>query len=83
MLQPGRLDDYLQCHLKHVSLNNPPPYEALSYVWGDARKKDQLRCGNGALAVTGNLHTALRYLRSEANERVIWADAICEIVTLA
>jgi hypothetical protein len=79
VLQPGRGNESLQCHLKHVSLAKPPPYEALSYVWGDATRKDQIHCDNGTLAVTTNLHIALRYLRNEVTERVIWADAICEI----
>jgi hypothetical protein len=80
VLEPGRADDYLKCHLKHVSLDDPLPYEALSYFWGDPNKKDQIHCGNGTLSVTINLHSALRHIRAEETERVVWADAVCEIV---
>lgn len=45
VLQSGRAEDFLQCHLKHVSLDDPLPYEALSYVWGDPNKKDQIHWG--------------------------------------
>ena len=61
VLELGRADDYLKCHLKHVSLDDPLPYEALSYFWGDPNKKDQIHCGNGTLLVTINLHSALRH----------------------
>ncbi|PMD42116.1 hypothetical protein L207DRAFT_376915, partial [Hyaloscypha variabilis F] len=77
VLEPGCADDYLKCHLKHVSLDDPLPYEALSYVWGDSNKKDQIHCGNGTLSVTINLHSALRHIRAEETERVVWADAVC------
>lgn len=80
VLLPGGSDDYPQCHLKRVCLDDPPPYEALSYVWGDPRENDQIHCGNGTLSVTINLHSALRHLRVEETERVIWVDAICEII---
>lgn len=81
VLQPGRAADPLQCHLMRVSLDDPPQYEALSYVWGDASKKDEILCDNGTLAITTNLHTALRYIREKETERIIWADAICETIS--
>jgi hypothetical protein len=34
-LQPGKWTDEINCKLEVVSLDNPPGYETLSYVWGD------------------------------------------------
>ncbi|OCK80392.1 hypothetical protein K432DRAFT_297746, partial [Lepidopterella palustris CBS 459.81] len=38
-------------------------YEALSYCGEDVSEKLPLRCDNGKLSVTRNLHSALQHLR--------------------
>jgi hypothetical protein len=44
-----------------TTIDHAPPYEALSYVWGDETCQITLR--NGALAaLTTNLYRALKYL---------------------
>lgn len=68
----------LICHLEVAYINHLPPYEALSYCWGDASDKIAIDCnGSRGLAVTKNLHAALLALRLPNQERVLWADAIC------
>lgn len=65
-------------------------YEALSYVWGPPKgrikaivqKPDEVRGWRAKLRtrrlpITSNLTSALRYLRYEDRERVMWIDAIC------
>jgi hypothetical protein len=60
-----------------------PLYEALSYVWGSEAEpsfvtvRRSSRYSPGRLSVTQNLAEALRYLRKENEDRVLWVDAIC------
>lgn len=66
----------LSCHLKVVSLDSVPPYEALSYTWC---KQDDgyLKCNGKKLGVRRNLREALTRLRGTVVQRMIWTDAIC------
>lgn len=41
-LKAGVADDELQVHLENVSHQYLPTYEAISYAWGDATRKEQL-----------------------------------------
>jgi hypothetical protein len=60
-----------------------PLYEALSYVWGSEAEPSFVtvrrisRYSPGRLSVTQNLAEALRYLRKENEDRILWVDAIC------
>jgi hypothetical protein len=53
------------------------PYDALSYTWGGTHKTSTVKVNGNYLDVTENLYLALRHLRSEDIDRVIWVDAIC------
>lgn len=64
------------------SIDKPPVYKALSYVWGDASDRVEVvaldeECNECTISVTKNLHHALRRLRSGGCNQYIWADAIC------
>lgn len=53
---------------------------ALSYVWGDERKKASIIVNDHKIEVTLNLEAALRGFRdgSEFHSKyVLWVDAIC------
>jgi hypothetical protein len=76
-IQPGKAFEKITCTLSHVSLATTPDYEALSYTWGDNHKSHSIRCGNGFLPVTANLHSALQRFRYRDRPRMLWADAIC------
>ncbi|PQE32650.1 heterokaryon incompatibility protein [Rutstroemia sp. NJR-2017a WRK4] len=67
----------IHCQLFHSSLNDHPPYEALSYVWGDPNGTVAIRLHEVDHHVTVNLALALRYLRLPEKTRIIWADAVC------
>lgn len=60
-----------------------PEYEALSYVWGVRTGeqrilvREQAASSSRFINVTENLHSALRYLRSQNEGRILWVDAIC------
>jgi hypothetical protein len=62
-----RLQDSCRTHL----------YEALSYVWGNAKKKLRIFMHGHSFEVTVNLYAALLRLRNHSTERILWVDAIC------
>lgn len=53
------------------------PYEALSYTWGNVASTVEITVTNCQMAVTINLFSALRHLRYENENRILWIDAIC------
>jgi hypothetical protein len=77
-IEPGQDDDPLICHLELTQLNGDLlPYEAISYVWGDATNLVEISCNGKKLKITYNLREALHRLRYESQPRYIWADAAC------
>ncbi|KAI4864873.1 HET-domain-containing protein [Hypoxylon rubiginosum] len=77
-LLPGSGDQPLECILEHGDLADSPPYETISYVWGDPREKVDIICNGRTLAITAALAEALRHFRSPSERRrSLWADAIC------
>ena len=77
-LGPGEWNDRIACTLQKVSLDENPPYEALSYCWGDPKDpKKLIFLQEQPLKVTRSLETALRHLRRQDTERTMWIDAIC------
>ncbi|KAH7370058.1 heterokaryon incompatibility protein-domain-containing protein [Rhexocercosporidium sp. MPI-PUGE-AT-0058] len=81
ILEPGLGQDPVRCRLIHVSLDDNPQYEALSYAWGDPSATKPICLEGKTLQVTENLESALLNLRDESvdnpKERVLWIDAIC------
>ena len=79
ILHPGHFDDDIKTSLRTASLftTNLEPYQALSYVWGDANITEVIFCNGKSINITVNLALALRYIRSETQPCTIWADAIC------
>ena len=63
--------------LKETSLEDPVPYSALSYRWGEDEPHIPVKLGNGTVLVTTNGHAALLALRKKANGLHLWMDAIC------
>jgi hypothetical protein len=64
------------CRIFHISLNEDPPYLALSYVWGDERDKRIILVDKRPFRVTRNLFDAMMSLR-ETESMILWIDAIC------
>jgi len=79
LLAPGHGDDELRGRLQCISLACCPPFEALSYEWGDGEKTHSITLGAGvSTRITRCLHRALRDLRHEVGgSRALWADGIC------
>jgi len=77
-IEPGRKIGPLSCTLDHIDLStNPPPYEAVSYVWGRGVRDTPIICNGKILKITKSLHSALRRIRLRNSSRCVWADAIC------
>ncbi|WYZ43194.1 hypothetical protein EsH8_VI_000893 [Colletotrichum jinshuiense] len=53
------------------------PYEALSYTWGIPDLSFHIELNGKRLGITNNLYTALRQLRSDDQDRILWVDAVC------
>ncbi len=65
------LDDF------HHGDGSAPPYEAISYVWGDSRRTASLLCNSSALNITQSIHDALVRIRLPDAPRRLWADQVC------
>lgn len=76
-LKPGEPDETIECHLKHVNIDKPGDYEALSYTWGDEPHTHSIKLNNNVLSISRNLWTALKQIRSRSSTRTLWIDAIC------
>ncbi|KAI7222562.1 hypothetical protein KC333_g1055 [Hortaea werneckii] len=76
-LDPGVGNDPVSCSLRICRLSNAPPFEAISYVWGDSTDTVALTCDGKSKCVTVNLELALKRFRHASDTRTVWADAIC------
>jgi hypothetical protein len=75
-LLPGIDQDELAYNLHFADWSKPPPYEAISYAWGEASCKVSVSCDGYKMQITENLRSALLYLRLRDRSRLLWADAI-------
>ncbi|KAJ3545294.1 hypothetical protein NM208_g2582 [Fusarium decemcellulare] len=76
-LDPGKPGSKVVARLIHVSLNENPSFEALSYTWGPPRPSYDISVNGAKFPVGRNLRKALDDLRHPSEPRVIWTDAIC------
>lgn len=77
VLKPGQGNDALECSLHSQSLDEPPDYEAISYVWGPPGRNQTILCDGQVLKITQNLSNVLKRLRLGSEPRALWADSIC------
>jgi hypothetical protein len=62
----------------HVSLDDPPPYLAISYVWGVSRPTQTLHGSHGSFALSRNTQAILEYLFTAYEPGThIWIDTLC------
>jgi hypothetical protein len=76
-LKPGNPADRIECELSTVELDEAPPYEAISYVWGDPRTRRRILCNGKKFTCRANLFMALKNVRNHDGVRVLWVDALC------
>ena len=67
----------IRCSLDTIPLDEAPPYEALSYVWGDPNRTREITLDGKSFQVTTNLASALRHRRDRQKPRTLWVDAVC------
>ncbi|KAJ9157254.1 HET-domain-containing protein [Pleurostoma richardsiae] len=78
---PGRGSEVVECIVDNYPFIEDEiddlEYEALSYVWGDPTTTTAISLNGQPFQATTNLEAALRALRFQDDERLIWTDAIC------
>jgi Heterokaryon incompatibility protein (HET) len=67
----------IACRLHIISFQDCPPYEALSYHWGDSSVTLPITLDGKPFYVTINLAEALHCLAPPEKSRFLWIDAIC------
>jgi hypothetical protein len=80
VLEPGRQSDPLRASLEERRLHGDTTlYEALSYCWGvfSLSSGKRIEIQGSAVRISDNLDEALRSLRSEQDQRVLWVDFVC------
>ncbi|KAK3348858.1 heterokaryon incompatibility protein-domain-containing protein, partial [Lasiosphaeria hispida] len=78
-LHLGTRDGLIDCTLSHTPIKDCQ-YRALSYEWGDDGDVGGIITVNGLLfprRIQKNLESALREIRSEKEDVVLWIDALC------
>jgi hypothetical protein len=76
-LFPAPPAEPLQGDLLQYPLEDAPPYQAVSYTWGDPKAIRLIWINGNRLGLTENAHGALHRLRSLTNEQLFWIDSIC------
>ncbi|KAE9371102.1 HET-domain-containing protein [Stipitochalara longipes BDJ] len=76
-LIPGISGDGIECDLAAHHLENIPPYEALSYTWGNPEKAHTISMNGHPFGITENVYTFLKRYRHETESRTLWIDGIC------
>ncbi|KAJ3500616.1 hypothetical protein NM208_g17104 [Fusarium decemcellulare] len=67
----------LEYKFREHCLDDPLPFEALSYVWGDPTDRLELTVEGQTVLVTVNLWCALQQLSFRHEHPPLWVDAIC------
>lgn len=73
-------DPELSVDLVTTLLDAAPPFNALSYAWGDPLPRNEICCSGRAVDIGPSLYGALRYLRTlntGIQDNWLWADALC------
>lgn len=78
-IAPDSGDEPLSGSLIHASLDSRPTYETLSYTWGFPILCRKIVIDGLELAITANLDSALKRMRSRSPDSptLIWADGVC------
>jgi hypothetical protein len=77
VLWPGSKFTPIQGHLIVSPLLQCPPYEALSYTWGNPAEKSPINISGAVFSAQRNLKSALHHLRYPDKVRILWVDALC------
>ena len=75
----GRRHHRICGHLSIANLDSGIQYEALSYEWGlnEHKPERRIQVNHQQFNVKHNLYRALKEIRHESRDRVLWIDALC------
>lgn len=75
----GKRNEVIRCRIRHVSLDSvpKPPYETVSYCWGDPNPCEVIFLDGHDYMVPKNTYLALRRISSLMRVRTVWIDAVC------
>jgi hypothetical protein len=76
-IRPGSGKRRVECTMESLPFSNKPHYDALSYTWGDMKRKKSVTVNGKKMDVTENLHEALLSIRLPRETRTVWVDQIC------
>jgi hypothetical protein len=65
------------CELIEVPLDQTPPFEAVSYTWGEKAPAIPIELDGKEILVTANVDEFLSHQRSIFGPKCFWIDAIC------
>ncbi|KAJ8113040.1 hypothetical protein OPT61_g4732 [Boeremia exigua] len=75
---PGNVNAPYSYSITLTSLNEAPPYETLSYVWGSNDRSETITLQDGELLpITGPLKEALAFVEQQCTTGYLWVDQIC------
>jgi len=72
----GEANEQIVCQLTTWSMQDAPPYYALSYTWGDPKDTAQIEIDGRTAIVTANCAYALRQAYACTNNIYLWMDAL-------
>ena len=67
----------INSQILHVDLDDLPPYEAISYTWGEPSPSHEILVDGCRFPITTSLHELLHARSSFWRERLLWVDYIC------
>jgi hypothetical protein len=75
----GGFDKHVVCELSVWSINEAPPYIAISYVWGDPTSVSTITIDSQPATVRTNCEYVLQQQASapDTSQHYFWVDAIC------
>ena len=78
-IEKGDDDDTVRCHLDHHHLSDSPPFESMSYCWGNQPAQSAITMGDAreGFLISPHLWNALRRIRMRNKDRLLWIDALC------
>lgn len=76
-IEPGIQSESLVGSIIHTKIADAPPYEAISYVWGNPEHVAHITCDGKKLGLTQSLDEALRIVRKMDAPHLVWVDQIC------
>ena len=65
------------CTVWHSSLDDPPPFTAVSYTWGESANEQAVIIDGATCYVRENCANALWQARLHHPSQLIWIDSIC------